>query len=192
MIKTFSGKPVAQRAAELSRLIEILKENDVTKYLEIGSRYGDTFHEIMRNLPPSSTGVAVDMVAGPWGRSDSREYLEAAVNDLIEKGYNASCVFGNSTSSATKQLITHRCHTYDCVFIDGDHQLEGLILDWINYGPLAKMVVFHDIDGRGKKDSVTKAPVDVPYVWDILKSRYKHEEIICKKNRGMGIGVLWM
>lgn len=186
-----SGQNWAQREDELHAFIQLLNKEKTTSYLEIGSRYGDTFFHIMKNLPVGSIGVAVDMVDGYWGRSDSRPYLEEAVAELNSMGYQTSCVFGDSSTPSTIRQVLGKKTQYDCILVDGDHRFEGLTLDWINYAPLARMVAFHDIDGWDQFERRSGAPVEVPQVWSILKRHRKYKEIVGAE-RGMGIGVLWM
>ena len=185
-----SGNPIPQRPDELRKLIKLLQKEKVTSYLEIGSRYGDSFYNIVSSLPPGSRAVAVDMVDGYWGRSDSRPALEANVAKLKEMGYNVQCFFGDSSSLSIRSLVNNCGPKFDCVFIDGDHRYEGLTLDWINYGPMGKLVAFHDIDGWDQFERRSGAIVEVPQVWNILKRHHRHVEFI-GKHRGMGIGVLW-
>jgi hypothetical protein len=72
--------------------------------------------------------------------------------------------------------------------IDGDHSYEGVRQDWLDYGPLGKMVAFHDIDARLHKNNHTV--IQVPRFWDELKGAYEHVELVSKR-RGLGIGVLF-
>ncbi len=47
------------------------------------------------------------------------------------------------------------------------------------------MVAFHDI--------AMKPPCGVPQLWEELKGRYKHAEIVHERGpKSMGIGVLWV
>lgn len=189
--ESLSGQPIPQRPDELKRFIEILKEEKISKYLEIGARYGDSFYHIVKSLPSESKAIAVDLVDGYWGRSDSREHLQNRVADLRALGYDANVVFGDSTAAGTLQSVLMR-GDFDAVMIDGDHRFEGLTLDWINFGKRSKkLVAFHDIDGWKHFERRSGASVEVPHVWNILKRNYKHQEIIGAE-RGMGIGVLWL
>jgi hypothetical protein len=76
MLVTRSGRPPSQIEAELSGFIGLLQERNVRRYLEIGARHGDTFHEVMRSLPVGSVGVAVDLPGGLWGHVKSRRARE--------------------------------------------------------------------------------------------------------------------
>lgn len=188
ILKTRSGRGASQRADELIPFINLLKERGVRSYLEIGARHGDTFFEIMMSLPKGSQGVAVDMPGGPWGRQGTNYYLDAACRDLEERGYEISVIYGDSGSPWIFEKVSRR-RPFDAVFIDGDHTLPGVTRDWEMYGPLAPIVGFHDIDGRGQRQRTTGEPVEVPILWDELKEAYETVEFIGSQ-RGMGIGVV--
>ena len=66
---------------------------------------------------------------------------------------------------------------YNIVFIDADHSYEAAPADWLNYGPLGKIVGFHDIIGE----------VGVRQLWAELKAAYQTEEFA---QSHMGIGVV--
>lgn len=187
-MKTFSGRAWSQRIDELKAFIALLRRHQVRRYLEIGARDGDTFHAVMTALPVGSTGVAVDMPGGAWGRYDSRLNLERAMDDLRSSGYRVSSIFGDSHTDATLALVVGR-GPYDAVLIDADHGYEGVARDWALYGPLAPLVAFHDIDGAGIVQRTTGQLVEVPKLWEAIKSSHKHLEIIGRE-RGMGIGVV--
>lgn len=178
-----------QRRDELRNLIKLLRREGVTSFLEVGSRYGDTFFEIVTALPDGARAVAVDLPGGIWGREDSEPALRDCVEALKGRGYKAAMVLGNSTSAATINHVTH-LGPFDAVLIDGDHRMEGLVQDWINYGQRSRIVAFHDIDGWMHFEGRTRDPVDVPFVWMALKRKHRHIEFIGKK-RGMGIGVIF-
>lgn len=139
-------------------------------------------------MPAGSSGVAVDLPGGLWGKAESRKALHAAVHDLKQRGYQASALFGNSQTAATKRLIVSR-GPYDAILIDGDHTLAGVTRDWQLYGDLAPLVAFHDIVGTGEAESVQGRPVEVPKLWDALKQTREHIELV-ETGSKMGIGVL--
>lgn len=186
-LKTFSGVPACQVPSELRAFIDLLVAHGVHRYLEIGSRHGDTFHEVMRHLPAASTGVAVDLPWSLWGMKGTRASLERAVGDLDRRGYNASTVFGDSRTPATRAQVAGR-GPFDAILIDGDHTLQGVTADWINYGSLAPIVAFHDIadtmrpNRRGER-------IEVPRLWSDLKRGYRHVEFVAPGST-MGIGVI--
>ena len=166
----------------------MLRERGVTRYLEIGARHGDTFHEVMTSLPTGSVGVAVDLPGGLWGTEKSRNSLKAVVTDLKAKGYQASVVFGNSQTEATRKLVAGRGQ-FDAILIDGDHTLPGVTADWRNYGGMAPIVAFHDIVGTGQAEKVEGNPVEVPILWERIKAAHEVVEFVSPGST-MGIGVV--
>lgn len=186
---TFSGRRASMEARELSGLIGLLASESVRIYGEIGAREGDTFHAVMSALPLGSKGVALDYPGGHWGHDGSRRRLERACDDLNAKGYATSCMFGNSTSSACVRQFAMR-GPFDAIFIDGDHRLAGVTADWNNYRRLARIIAFHDIDGRTQSDK-TGARVDVPILWDAIKTYGLRTAEFLTPGSNMGIGVVW-
>lgn len=197
MRKTFSGGPWSQKIKELDGMVETINLQNCKSYLEIGSRHGDTFYEVMKSLPKGSKGLAVDLPEGPWGQNKSAESLKKCIGALKSEGYNVDVIFGNSRDTNIIESVIKFSLTYDAILIDGDHRLKGSTADWNNYKPLAnKLVIFHDIDGTGMaQKSKPKYTVEVPILWNELKTQYKHLEIIDKvenPNLNMGIGILFV
>lgn len=187
--ETFSGRLASQMTEELDGLIGLMKSRGVRSYLEVGARHGDTFIHVMRSLPHGSTGVAVDLPGGLWGKKTSRHALDKAVATLNAEGYGASAIYGDSASSAVLRLIKQR-GPYDAILIDGDHTLEGVTRDWQNLGSCAPLVAFHDIVGQDQVEKRTGSPVEVPILWKTLKDRGLTVMEFVAQNSSMGIGVI--
>lgn len=185
---TFSGREASQNKFELESLIALLVEKKVKRYLEIGAREGDTFHEIMLSLPLPEFGLAVDYPGGLWGKHTTSKKLELAINDLKSKGLNCSCLLGDSKDMFIVREAERYC--WDAIFIDGDHTLDGVTADWKNYGDLAPIIIFHDIVGQDQKEKVHGNLVEVPKLWAVLKEEFKHIEFIDEGSQ-MGIGVIF-
>lgn len=184
-----SGRTPSQRADELRPFIAFLKREKVKSYLEIGARHGDTFFDVMSALPKGSKGVAVDLAGGPWGTPKSRQSLIDAVAELNAQGYRASIVWGDSQTSQVRQTVMAR-GPFDAALIDGDHRLPGVTSDWKNYGPMARLVAFHDIVGHGQTSRDGKRmPIEVPALWASLKVDHKVREFV-GQDSAMGIGVV--
>jgi hypothetical protein len=188
----FSGRTkISQNKFELESFIDLLKAENVKRYGEIGARHGDTFHSVMQSLPAWSSGVALDLPGGLWGDPKTRRYLERAVVDLEKRGYRASCMFGDSKASSTIGMFCGR-GPYDAILIDGDHTLEGVTADWMNYRSMSRLVAFHDIVGTGQAERISNRPVEVPLLWKSIKSAgYRVQEFVAPGSK-MGIGVVWM
>jgi hypothetical protein len=186
---TFSGREASQNAAELAGFIALLRREKVTRYGEIGAREGDTFHAIMCSLPIGSHGIALDYPGGAWGKPTTRAKLERCIADLRGRGYKASCVFGDSTTTATMAQFRGR-GPYDAILIDGDHRLVGVTADWRNYRECARLVAFHDIVGDGQQDKRGN-PVEVPALWRSIRTLGLVTMEFVSPGSQMGIGVVW-
>lgn len=187
-MKTFSGRNASQDEQELKSFIDLLRQNNVRKYLEIGARHGDTFHEVMINLPVGSLGVAVDFPGALWGTTKSLYSLDKVCVDLIGRGYRILKVLGDSTHQENIRKI-HSFGPFDAALIDGDHTYKGVKQDWENYSPIADMVALHDIAGYGQCEKVNNSPVEVPIFWEELKPTLKRYVEFVSPGSRMGIGV---
>ncbi len=187
--KTFSGRTASQDKVELDAFLALLAEEKVTRYGEIGARDGDTFHAVMKSLPPNSLGVALDLPGGAWGKTTTRRQLELSVAALRHNGYKASCMFGDSTRPATAKLFKGR-GPYDAILIDGDHRLPGVTSDWMTYRESARIVAFHDIDGAGQKAQQGEE-VQVHLLWRTIKQEGLRTMQFINPGSHMGIGVVW-
>lgn len=186
-MKTFSGRKASQNEFELKSFIQYLKDNNVRRYLEVGARHGDTFHEVMNNLRKGSYGLAMDLPGGLWGTTKSKEPLARAVEDLNRKGYECQYMYANSQSSETAYIVS-KMDKFDAILIDGDHTLRGVTQDWKNYKDRAPIIAFHDIVGTGEAEKVEGNPVEVPILWAELKTKYQTIEFIDTDSK-MGIGI---
>jgi len=190
--KTFSGQPAVQVESEFLKFLEFIKGRKVKSYLEIGTARGDTFHEIMINLPKGSKGVAVDMPEASWGLAASNKYLELAKDDLIQRGYDITIIYGNSQHDDIISKV--KAHgKFDCVFIDGDHSYEGVMKDFLNYGALSNNIVaLHDITDSMRPNRKGEL-IEVPVFWKDIKLTTKNKIIeFTEHNSTMGIGVTYV
>lgn len=185
--KTFSGLPAVQVESELKDFISLIKERQVTSYLEIGTARGDTFFEIVKAMPKGSRAVAVDLPMSAWGLKDSNNYLDAAAKEL-SKEYDVKIIYGSSRERKIIDQVKNLA-PFDAVFIDGDHTLEGVTYDWKNYGRMGKIVAFHDIVDDMKRNKRGET-IDVPLFWASTKTEFEHVEFIGEESK-MGIGVLF-
>lgn len=187
----------AQRLDELEAMLALLKREGVRSYLEIGLKNGATLRRVAQTLPRYSLLVGIDMPgASAWGvRPEkaelARDRLLALQAEQQLEGQRLLIIFGNSRDAGIVDAAA-KFGPYDAVFVDADHTIEGVRADWMNYGPMGRMVLFHDIDAKTSKVRTGRIyECGVHKLWAQLKGRYRHEEIIGAE-RGMGIGVLWV
>jgi cephalosporin hydroxylase len=191
----FKGN-ISQRPDELEAFIGLLIRERVRSYLEIGLRIGVTFREIGLRLPPRSVLVGVDMPGAIGGvhQHDAAvaiAEIERTAAMLRRHQQEVAILWGDSRLPAIIDSA-RRFSPYDAILIDGDHSSEGVRSDWEAYSPMGRIVAFHDIDaGQGGLRPKKLARYGVPALWQELKPRYRHREIIGAK-RGMGLGVIWV
>lgn len=187
------ARPVAlQDEDELARFVSVLLARGVRSYLEIGARYGGTFERVMRALPVGSIGVAVDFPGGDFGDERSPEDLIAAARRLRELGQRVRCLFGPSGAREIVQRVRwpDGLLRFDAVLIDGDHSYLGARADWEIYGPMGRLVAFHDIAAPEGFANRHGCLVEVQRLWAELKPGRAHLEIVSPESP-MGIGVLF-
>lgn len=194
-MRTLSGRKPSQKHDEIMGLIHDIKSTKCQSYLEIGSRDGDTFYDIVTKcMPKDAVCVAIDLPGGKWGNESSESKLRNCIETLRSKGWqNVYAIFGDSTDSDTIKQVKQLSPIYDAMLIDGDHEYDGVNNDWLNYSPIAnKLVAFHDIAGEGIFQRKTGHEVQVPRLWNEIKHDYSHKEYISEiePDRPMGIGVI--
>lgn len=169
-----------QNPAECAEFVAVLKAEGVRSYLEIGSRFGGSLWQVAQGLPIGSRLVSVDL--------EGRPELAECISDITAMGHEASLIVGDSTDEAVIRQVRA---PFDAVLIDGNHGKAYVTLDWQNYGPLGRIVAFHDI-GKAGETSLARKPwrADVPELWESLRGRYRHTEIKAAKG-GIGFGILW-
>jgi predicted O-methyltransferase YrrM len=111
--------------------------------LEIGSRYGCSIQRIAAQMEPGSLVVAVDLPYADGAGVNAEEKLRENIRKIAERG-PTHLFLGDSHATSLVEAVRN-LGPFDFVFIDGDHSYEGVKADWENYGPMGKVVAFHDI-----------------------------------------------
>jgi hypothetical protein len=174
--------------SEFREFLKLIGENNVRSYLEVGSKHGGSLWRIANTLPRGSRVVSVDLPHGDGSFKESQKNLEECIEELGRRGYEAHLFLGDST----KQVVIDQVRAlapFDLCLIDANHTEPYVRKDWQNYGPMARMVAFHDV-GHTKPIGGGKMPIQVPKVWNEIKLNYRYHEIKkCKDSNGLGI--LW-
>jgi predicted O-methyltransferase YrrM len=179
-------RKIAQYPDEAVWFEELLRREQVKSYLEIGSRHGGSLWRYGNALPHGSRLVAVDMPIG-----ETLKPLKECVEQLKKLGYDVHLHVDDSRSTVVVDKV-RKLGPFDIVLIDGDHSRAAIRKDWQNYGPMARMVAFHDIAWKRPADWSKGKRIDVPEVWEEIKGDYRHEEIrLDPTGQDNGIGVLW-
>lgn len=171
-----------QQPDEIAAFAELLASEGVRSFLEIGSKFGDTLNVVAGALPVGSKIVSIDL-------DRNGTDLSKTISDLVSRGYDARLIQGDSRKPDTVEKAKQH-GPFDAVFIDGDHRLAGVTDDWNNYGPMCRIVAFHDV--AWSRDPKVGKRIEVPLLWDAIKEQYRHVEFkMCPTGNNYGIGVLW-
>ena|SRR5258708_4366668 len=149
--------------------------------LEIGSRDGASLAGMAAVAAPGAKLRCIDY---GWAierpTSISKPALLKTIGELCARGFDAQERLANSHDPESLDWAKEH-GPYDFVFIDGDHDYDGVLLDWQWYGPLGKKVAFHDI----------AAPeLGVRQLWDEIKKQGHRTEEIGGDPGHMGIGLV--
>lgn len=181
-------REVLQHEAELAAFVDLVRDMGASSYLEVGAKFGGSLWRVAQALRPQSTIVAIDLPKGTIAWDRSRPSLVSCIERLNGMGHEAMTIWGDSTDVKVVEQAA-RLGPFDVVFIDANHTLPYLEKDWANYGPMGKMVAFHDIGFF--RDRPWTVPIDAPQFWDSIKGGYTNVEIR-KDRQDNGIGVLWV
>jgi cephalosporin hydroxylase len=181
----------AQDEAEITAFCDLLKAEGVQSYLEIGSKFGGSLWQAANALPAGSRIVSVDLPSGTKAWPESRKSLAACIDELKRRGYDAHLIWGSSFDPAVIEQV-RALGPFGCALIDADHRLAGVTQDWNNYGPMARIVAFHDLAWKRAPDWVGTR-IDVPEFWRSIKGGFERTEeiVLCPTGKNNGIGVLW-
>lgn len=192
MAQALYQKELLQNAREHDAFVALLQAEGVCCYLEIGSMYGGSLWRVAQALPKGSRVVSVDYAIDTPG---AMPHLQQCIEEIKACGYDAHLIHGDSAALETVGRV-RELGPFDCVFIDGAHTLEAVTSDWINYGPMGRMVAFHDISWnetwKSRVPGRVSKPMGVPQLWNDLKATHRHVEFKFQEPCNYyGIGVLW-
>jgi hypothetical protein len=176
-----------QHQDELERFVRFCQERGVRRYLEIGSRWGESFYAVMANLPVPSFGMSIDL---PENEEKAQSLMGTAA-ELRGLGHDILTMLYDSRSKEAA-AVAKLNGPYDLVFIDGDHTYAGVSADWTDYHWLAPIVALHDVSAPDTWMSDGK-PNGVGRFWREIRERRGFREFfefITPSDRPMGYGIV--
>lgn len=127
---------IVQERSELEHVFNLIK--DCESYLEVGTAEGSSLCVLARSLKENAKITYVD-----YGEDKTHRMREENLRDLS----NPICALHKDSHDIRAVALAHEKGPYDVVFIDAGHTYEDVILDAVNYAPMAKkFVLFHDIN----------------------------------------------
>lgn len=171
---------------ELARIVADARPHAV---LEIGTFRGGTLFVFSRLAAPDAVIVSLDLPVSLRGK-----LVRVAQGPLFHqfvRGQQSLHLLredSHRSESVAHVAAIRKDRPLDFFFIDGDHSYEGVKADFELHSRTVRpggIVAFHDI--------AMTLPSGVPKLWEELKSRYRHKEIVHERGpKSMGIGVLWI
>jgi len=172
---------------DLHQMLEkIQKENLITRYLEIGSREGDSLEKIIKDNVHIQEVFISDLWGYTYGGSGRRSH-EHILKLLARNRFNGTAFFLDGDSKKTIPRL-HDSYTnyFDLILVDGDHSYYGAMRDLENVFDLCKsegLIVFDDITHPDHKY--------LEKCFDVFV--YSKKDLILKSEKihyGCGIGII--
>jgi predicted O-methyltransferase YrrM len=183
-----------QIVTEFEELLKIYKDLQAARVLEIGSLTGRALRHFMHYAQEGATVISLDLPVRDFCGPGDFRVQEQEHNYKVEwpkwaKENKIKLYLIKGTSQNLKSLEQVKTITpeLDFLFIDGNHMYEYVKKDYEMYSPLVRkggIVAFHDI-GLNEEGGVYK-------LWNDLKEKYKHTEILHSDKKEKGIGVLYI
>lgn len=174
---------------EILNFLEFARAEQPECVCEIGTADGGTNFLLSQALPSVRLMIGVDLYVK--NRIQLR-YFSKTSQQLI-------FINGSSYTPSTVERVRRRLAgiNLDILFIDGDHNYEGVKQDFLNYRHLVRdsgLIVFHDI----VPDYLTRYGIQterwvggVPRFWSKIKLFYPFYEFVEKPDQdGLGIGAI--
>lgn len=181
-----------QNKFEMIELLKLIENIQPKIILEIGTAMGGTLYLLSRFSASNAILISVDL---PEVIVGGRKFLNNPFffEKFIQKKQKIIQIRDDSHKFSTfqkiKQILKNR--ELDVLFIDGDHNYNGVKKDFEMYKTLVKhggIVCFHDIVPGSHCDVG-----DVPDFWNKIREEYDSREIVKDWSQGgFGIGILFI
>jgi predicted O-methyltransferase YrrM len=174
--------PILQHEQEFAQLLDVYRELEPRRVLEVGTFHGGTLYHWLTNAPEGATVVTVDNYAAGV---DNRHLY----GGWTPEGVSLQVIAGKSAAESTVAQAKAWA-PYDFIFIDAGHYYTEVKADWEAYLPLAQMravIALHDI-----LTHPAHPEIEVGRLWAEIKAEgYETEEFVADPDADWGgIGVV--
>ena len=181
-------KPWQVREEFLS-LLELVEKQKPKCVLEIGTANGGSLFSFARLAESDAVVISIDLPQGKFGRGYP-SWKIPVYESFAKRNQTIHLLRENSHSRDTLEKVKKVLNgkKVDFLFIDADHEYEGVKQDFLQYKTLVSdngLIGFHDIAHNPN-------PIyGVEKFWNEIKNDYKFHEFIKNKDQGgYGIGVI--
>ncbi len=183
---------ILQIEAEIVPFLEYVRDSQPRCVGEIGLKHGGNTFMFTRLFTQATQFFGLDLVLQNVGKA----------RFLARAGQRFDVIEGNSyapaTVAKTRQLLGSS--RFDFLFIDGDHEYDGVRADFEAYYDMVRpggLIAFHDIVPDEFARTGVRNPNSLCYgggvhrLWKELRDQYPHREFVQSWDQnGFGIGVL--
>lgn len=178
-----------QLKLEILSFLKFAKTEQPKYVCEIGTADGGTNFLLSQALPSVRVMIGVDLYVK--NRVQLRYFSKASQQISFINGSS----YASRTVDKVRRILTPQ--KLDLLFIDGDHNYNGVKQDFLNYRHLVReggLIVFHDI----VPDYLTRYGIQtghwvggVPQFWSKIKQLYPFYEFVENPDQdGLGIGAI--
>ncbi len=176
---------IYQWEEEFEQLLDVYRDRQPKRVLEIGTYHGGTLYHWLQNAVPGTTVVSVDSYAV---RVDNRHLY----TEWCPEGVDVVAIAGDSHDPATVKDVS-ALEPYDWVWIDAGHRYLEVSKDWDLYTPMVHegaVVCLHDI----RPASRNHPEIEVSQLWREIKAMglFETREILGHNVDWGGIGIVYV
>ena len=182
--------PAWQVRGEFEQLLARLAADPPRTVLEIGTAHGGTLFCFTRAAAADALLVTVDLPAGRFG-GGYHPARGALYRRFAHERQRVRPLLGDSHDPQTLERVRRElgARPVDFLFVDGDHEYEGVRADYELYAPLVRpggLIALHDI-----VDGNPELVGGVPVFWRELASRHEVTELVESWDQeAYGIGLI--